>query len=90
MFSLEITLGNILTVVSMAIIGLGFLFTIKSEVKLLAQALASLDRRLNTVEQALVALNQATIQLARQEVRLDSHEQRFQDIERTLDHRRAK
>jgi hypothetical protein len=74
MFDFTITLGNALTIVTMGVTGLGFVWTMKAEIKVLVQ-------RLDNVEGAMAKITDALIQLARQEVRLDAHADRISRLE---------
>jgi hypothetical protein len=74
MFDLTITLGNILTILAMGVAGFGFIWAMKSDIKVLLG-------RLDNVEGAVAKLTDALIQLARQEVRLDAHADRISRLE---------
>jgi hypothetical protein len=74
MFDLTITLGNILTILAMGVAGFGFIWAMKSDIKVLLG-------RLDNVEGAVAKLTDALIQLARQEVRLDAHADRIARLE---------
>lgn len=74
MFDSTITLGNVLTIVTMGVAGFGFVWTMKSDIKVLLQ-------RLDKVEGAMAKLTEALVQLARQEVRLDAHADRISRLE---------
>jgi hypothetical protein len=71
MISWELTLGNLLTILTMGVVCITFVMAIKGRLDLLNQSLNIIDRRLTAVENAVSLIGQATIQLAKQEVRLD-------------------
>ena len=75
---MEITLGNLIT--SGVIVGgwLWFFAGLKGKIDLLSQ-------RINSLEVTIGNLSTALIQVAKQEVRLDSHAQRIQSLEKKID-----
>lgn len=75
-FDLTVTLGNVLTILSMAIAGFAFVLSMKSELKVFGQ-------RMDKVEGVMGRVTDALVQLARQEARLDAHAERISRIERS-------
>lgn len=75
MFDLTITLGNVLTMATMAVAGFCFVWTMKGDLQVFGSRLDKLEKVMDKVTDALV-------QLARQEVRLDSHAERISRLER--------
>jgi len=78
-FDGTISLGNILTIVSIAATGFAFIMTMKGDVKLLSARLDKVDAIMSKVTDAL-------IQIARQEERLDHHAKRIEHLERRQPH----
>jgi hypothetical protein len=66
---LAVNLGNILTMITFVVGGLGFVYTIRADVRVTAM-------RLSAVEQELAQLRSVVIQIARQEERMNSMDQR--------------
>lgn len=84
MFSLEVTLGNLLTAGSI-VFGWGvYIIALKGKIDLAMQALTAIDRRITAVEATLITQSQAFIQLAKQEVLLNSIEDRVQRLEQEV------
>lgn len=73
-FDGSVTLGNILTIIS--IVGAGFVF-----VMTMRADLSALGLRVEKVEGIMSKVIDALIQLAKQEERLDSHAQRLRRLE---------
>lgn len=80
----EITTGNIITAISVLGGWAWFLFSLKSKIELLTQALSVIDRRLTSVENTIGQLNVTAIQIAKQEVRLDNQSSRISKLEESL------
>ena len=71
MLSWELTLGNVLNIVTIGAGAIMFIMAIKGKLELLNQNLSIIDKRLTSVENAVSMISQATVQLAKQELRLD-------------------
>lgn len=67
----ELTLGNVLNIIAIAVGTIVFIMTMKGRLELLNQSLTVIDKRLTAVENAVSMISQATVQLAKQEIRLD-------------------
>ena len=67
----ELTLGNVLNIVTIAVGTIVFIMTMKGKLELLNHGLTVIDKRLTAVENAVSMISQATVQLAKQEIRLD-------------------
>lgn len=80
--SLEITLGNVLTIG--AILGgwLIFLTSLKGQIQLLAQALEGITRRLLAVENTIAHFTQNTVELAKHGVRIDALEHKIEFLKK--------
>jgi hypothetical protein len=84
MFDFQVTLGNVLQILSIVGGWIWIVSNLKSEIKILVNSLIGIKERLTAVEISVTALNKATVELARQEVRLDSHAERLVDLEHRL------
>lgn len=73
-FDTTITLGNVLTMITMGGSVYFFIMTMKSDLRLLSARLTSVEVNMTQVTVALV-------QLAKQEARLDAHADRISRIE---------
>lgn len=82
MFDFQISLGNLLTILTLAGGWLLFLSGLKGKIDLLTHTLNTIDKRINSVESSLTNLSSATIQIAKQEVFLQGLEQRLEIIEK--------
>jgi hypothetical protein len=67
---LTINLGNVLTILTFIAGGLGFVYTIRADVKVTSLRLAA-------VEQELAQLRNVVVQIARQEERMNAMDQRM-------------
>lgn len=75
---MEVTLGNLATIATIAGGWIWFFAGLKGKIDLLTQRLSSLEA---TISQLSIGL----VQLAKQEVRLDSHAERIQHLEKKLE-----
>ena len=73
-FDTTITLGNILTILTMGGSVYFFIMTMKADLRLMSQRLTSVEVNMSQVTLALV-------QLAKQEARLDAHADRINRME---------
>lgn len=78
---LTITLGNVLTIVGMAVASFVFLWSIRSQVAVINSEIRSFVGRLDKIDSAMTRLTEALIQLSRQEARLDAHADRLKSLE---------
>ena len=83
MFDMTVTLGNLLTIVAMAIAGLGFVWTMKGELRAFEGELHAISGRLAGVEGVMSKVTDALVQLAAQGARLDAHADRISRLERS-------
>jgi hypothetical protein len=73
-FDSTITLGNLITIVTMAGSVYFFIMTMKADLRVMSQ-------RLTSVEVGMSQVTLALVQLAKQEARLDAHADRISRIE---------
>jgi hypothetical protein len=67
---LQVNLGNLLTILTFVLGGIGFVYTIRSDVRIITN-------RLDTVETDLHELRKVVVELARQEERMSALDQRL-------------
>jgi hypothetical protein len=80
MFEYSISLGNLLTIITLAGGWLLFLSGLKGKIDLLTQTLSTIDKRMNSMENSIANLSSATVQIAKQEVFIQNLEQRIDRI----------
>lgn len=77
-FDPTISLGSLLTAVSVALGAIAFIWTMKSDIK-------GLDGRVGRIEETIAKVTETLVQLARQEARQDGLESRIGRAERQID-----
>lgn len=80
-FDATINLGHILTFLGFAIGGLGVIWALKSDVRLLTKELETMTRRLGGLETKWEKVADALTALAVQEVRLNNMDRRIDDLQ---------
>lgn len=79
-FDATINLGHVLTLFGFAIGGLGVVWALKSDVRLLAKELETMTGRLGGLEKKWEKVADALTALAVQEARLNSIDRRIDDL----------
>lgn len=80
-FDATINLGHVLTFIGFAIGGLGVIWALKSDVRLLASELESMTKRLGGLETKWEKVADALRDIAVQEVRLNHIDRRIDDLQ---------
>ena len=74
---LQINLGNVLTIVAFFVGGTGFVYTLRSDIKIHADRMAAMSDRFGVVEIKMERLSEVVVSLARQEERMTAMDQRM-------------
>lgn len=84
-FVWEISIGNLMTAILALITVVGFIWAIKTDVKLMIKAVEILGGRMINVENDIKAINVTLVEVARQEERLLAQDQRMSRLEKEID-----
>lgn len=86
MFDLTVNLGNLITIVSVAVGGIWFLANFRTDIQIIVQRLSQFDSELKNFDQRLAKmadgldkLTEVLTRIARQEERLDGIDQRINE-----------
>ncbi len=81
-FDPTISLGSIITAVAMLIGGIGFVWAMRGDIKLLAASLDFQSKRLEKVENSMNKVTEILVDVAAQGARLDGHDKLLDDLRR--------